>query len=124
MRQYEITLNGGVDTGGPKNVLPGAIMFTLLSFSSQFLYNLGDAQHTASILAPRKEHREGMFERMLGAKNSPIKKLSNEEYKDMMREKMFGLEADIAIVDEEIEKLKRRQAQDRLNGSTKEKKSN
>lgn len=41
-----------------------------------------------------------------GSKWSPLKKLTNEEYVDMMGEKILRVEADIALIDDRIAQLK------------------
>ena len=37
---------------------------------------------------------------------SPMKKLSDEEYGNLLKERLLRIEADIALVDEELEKLR------------------
>jgi hypothetical protein len=41
------------------------------------------------------------------SKWSPVRRLTTKEYGVMLREKLLALEADIAITNEEIEKLER-----------------
>lgn len=38
---------------------------------------------------------------------SPIRKLSDREYEEMLQEKLIAVEADLAMVDEEIERVRR-----------------
>ena len=37
---------------------------------------------------------------------SPMKKLSDEEYGNLLKERLLRIEADIALVDEELEKVR------------------
>ena len=37
---------------------------------------------------------------------SPMKKLSDEEYGNMLKERLLRVEADIALLDEELEKVR------------------
>lgn len=49
----------------------------------------------------------GMFDRVMRSKWSPVRRLTTKEYGDMLREKLLALDAEIAITNEEIEKLER-----------------
>lgn len=48
---------------------------------------------------------------------SPLKKLTDEEYTDMMSEKMLRIDADIALIDDRIAEL-RKQAQEEAQADT------
>ena len=39
-----------------------------------------------------------------------MKRLSNEEYGNMLREKLLRIDAEIALVDDEVERLRREEA--------------
>ncbi|KAL8859955.1 MAG: hypothetical protein Q9178_003503 [Gyalolechia marmorata] len=117
-------------TGGRANIIPGVIMFSLFGFAGQHIYNALDAQHQDS-LEPLADHTaqsksttnadtekmgtestapvEPLWKRVLNSKWSPMKVLSDEQYETLLREKLLRVEAELAIVEEDIEKVKQRQ---------------
>ena len=54
-----------------------------------------------------------MLERLANSRWSPVKILSDEEYENMLQEKLLRVEAEIAVLDEHIENL-RREAREKL----------
>jgi len=55
---------------------------------------------------PRKENtKPGLIERMARSRWNPMRRLTDQEYEDMLREKLIRVEAEIAIVDDEVVKL-------------------
>jgi hypothetical protein len=81
----------------------GTITFALVGGLGQLAYNLLDQRHTNALEQPT---RPPMLQRVAAAKWSPIRSLSNEQYTEMLREKVTAIEAEIALVDEDIEQLK------------------
>lgn len=77
-------------SGGPRNILPAALIFSALGAAGQSAANLLDTQE-------QKEAKS-----LLARKWSPIKPFSDEDYKAMLEEKLLGIEADIALLDEKI----------------------
>lgn len=63
-----------------------------------------DAQASGSGVVVEK--RGNVISRLLASPNSPIRKLSHEEYIEKMRERQLVLDAEIALIDEEIERLR------------------
>uniref|UniRef100_A0A0D2Y2H4 Uncharacterized protein n=1 Tax=Fusarium oxysporum (strain Fo5176) TaxID=660025 RepID=A0A0D2Y2H4_FUSOF len=49
---------------------------------------------------------------------SPLKKLTDQEYRDMMSEKMLRIDADIALIDDRIAELKKQAEDEELKGSS------
>ncbi|CAO1599182.1 hypothetical protein XANCAGTX0491_002922 [Xanthoria calcicola] len=118
---------GGL-TRGRANIVPGMIMFSLFGFAGQYVYNALDARHhdhgplptaTTQTKPTTSETHEGaeaqdtksdepLWKRVLNSKWSPMKVLSDEQYETILREKLLRVEAEIAIVDEDIEKAKQR----------------
>ncbi|PSR78449.1 hypothetical protein BD289DRAFT_122469 [Coniella lustricola] len=88
---------------GPRNILPAALMFSLLGAGGQFAVNkrtgAGDA-------VPRDEASS-----WLNFRFSPMKKLTDAEYEHMLSEKLLVLEAEIAIVEDSIAELKAQKLQ-------------
>ncbi|KAF2159439.1 hypothetical protein M409DRAFT_60788 [Zasmidium cellare ATCC 36951] len=99
-------LAGGVSGGaaglifrGRSNVLPGAIMFAIFGAAGQHIYN----RYTA----PRDvQPRENFWKRMSEKSWTPFKVLSNEEYTELLKEKMLKVEVEIAVLDDKIAALK------------------
>lgn len=54
-----------------------------------------------------QEEREetGLIGRMARSRWNPMRRLTDQEYEDMLKEKLIRVEAEIAIVDEEVAKL-------------------
>lgn len=99
---------GGMTGGllrGRKNMVPGSIMFGLFGAAGQVLYNMMDVRNTeAERLDPGSEKRS-----WLDSKWSPVKVLSDKEYESMLQEKLLRVNAQIALVDENIEALRKQQ---------------
>jgi hypothetical protein len=88
--------------GGPRNIIPGAIMFTLFGAAGQALYNSADARNSAQVATMEKDLKNSW----LNSKWSPMKVLSDKEYENMLREKLLRVNAEIELVDESIEALR------------------
>lgn len=111
-------------------------MFALFGYSGQHIYNFLDTRHSQSLEAAHERlRREGEaagsaaeevsytgWRRVVEwvadpkRKYSPIRKLSDREYEEMLQEKLIAVEADLAMVDEEIEKTKRQELDTRQKG--------
>ncbi|GME28238.1 hypothetical protein GTA08_BOTSDO04380 [Neofusicoccum parvum] len=80
-------VSGGVVaavTRSRAHVIPGAVMFSIFGFAGQHIYNFFDTRHAAR----------------------PVKVLSEDEYEEMLKEKLLKVDVEIALVDESIEKLR------------------
>ncbi|KAG8165513.1 hypothetical protein KVR01_004065 [Diaporthe batatas] len=75
---------------GPRSILPGSVIFSLLGAGGQLASNSWSGSET-----PAKKSN-GWFT----SKWSPMTKLSDEDYKVMLEEKILRVEADLAILDE------------------------
>ena len=99
---------------GPKNVIPGTIMFTFFGFGGQHAYNFLDRRNSEEVKRREVLREEGntdetWLQRVAKSKSSPVKVLSDEEYEKIMQEKLLGVEASIALIDERIEELRKKQ---------------
>ena len=84
-------------------------MFTLFGFAGQIVYNKLDATHSEQVAVEmhnEKEEKKGLWNKVAEMKWSPMKKLSDEEYGNLLKERLLRIEADIALVDEELEKVR------------------
>ncbi|KAG9950258.1 hypothetical protein KCU85_g3637, partial [Aureobasidium melanogenum] len=97
----------GLLTRGPRNVIPGAIMFSLFGFLGQTVSNSYDKTD----LPASDEPQLNFWQRFASLKWMPVTVLKDGEYEDMLREKQLKLEAEIALVDERIAALKAQHAQ-------------
>ncbi|KAL8644821.1 MAG: hypothetical protein Q9226_007580 [Calogaya cf. arnoldii] len=127
------TVTGGTVGGltrGRANIVPGMIMFSLFGFAGQYAYNALDARHynshapltVATTQAERStkanterietrdaKPEEPLWKRILNSKWSPMKVLSDEQYEKILQEKLLTVEAELAILDEDIEKVKQKE---------------
>ena len=115
------TFAGGITGGtigglsrGPRNIIPGTIMFTLFGFLGQTVFNALDAQHSKQVAIDIQAAAEGktqgrkrFWERVAEMKWSPLTVVSDEDYGNLLKEKLLRVEAEIALVDEEMERLRR-----------------
>lgn len=102
---------------GPRSaVIPATLIFTLLGYAGQKGYNYLDARHTNEKQLAHAEDRlprKSFWQRVANSKYSPMKVLSDEEYEKMLKEKLVRMEAEIAVIDEDIAKLESQATQDR-----------
>ena len=95
-------------------------MFSLFGYGGQHAYNFLDQRHTRQIAHKEEQSTLEAQKQQLGLwgrclewladperKWSPLTKLSDKEYQDMLQEKLIGVEADLAMIDEEIAKIQR-----------------
>lgn len=106
--------NLGLLFRGPRNVIPGTIMFSLFGWAGQHGYNHLDAKNSSEIqkqveLIAKGEDKpkEPWTYRLAKSKWSPMSVLSDEEYVKMQEEKLLRVEAEIAIIDEKIAEFRR-----------------
>ncbi|KAK3064989.1 hypothetical protein LTR53_018317, partial [Teratosphaeriaceae sp. CCFEE 6253] len=106
-------LSGGLIaaiTRGRRNVLPATLMWSLIGGLGQ----LGFDRYSVNARTRLETPREDFWTRMSRRKWFPLKALSNEEYAGMLREKMMKVDVEIAILDEKIAAVTKRQ-QDEAN---------
>ena len=88
-------------------------MFTLFGYLGQTIYTTLDARHSAQVASDAQAVAEGkekvgkrFWERIAEMKWSPLTVLSDGDYAIVLKEKLLRLEAEIASVDEEVEKMR------------------
>ena len=94
-------------------------MFSLLGYGGQKLYTALDTRHTANVQANADALEEGKATNgnaggksenwwawVFNRKWSPMKVLSDSEYERILREKLAKVEAEMKLLDEEIEGLR------------------
>ncbi|KID97659.1 hypothetical protein MAJ_06337, partial [Metarhizium majus ARSEF 297] len=81
---------------GPARLLPAMVIWGLVGAGGQAIANRS---------APSQASKSSDGSSWL-SKLSPLKKLTDEEYIDMMKEKILKVEVDIALIDDRIAELK------------------
>ena len=84
-------------------------MFTIFGLLGQSIYNSLDAQHTKELQLASHDGKPAsspFWRRVANSKWSPMKVLTDEEYEKMLRERLLRVNAEIVLVDENIEKLR------------------
>lgn len=95
--------------GGKSNAIPGAIVWGLVGLGGQYAYDRADSQRAKRLAAgPSQEgqNKGSLSDRIFNSKWSPVKKLSNEDYKKRLEARLLSIEAEIALTDEEIGHVK------------------
>ncbi|MCJ1404877.1 hypothetical protein MMC11_008103 [Xylographa trunciseda] len=110
---YASSLAGGVSGGsvaaltrGRSNIIPGMIMFSLFGYLGQISYNSLSSSRRAALSTTDQPPALSFLERLASKKWIPMKSLSDEEYEDMLQEKLIKVEAEIALLDENIAALR------------------
>lgn len=99
---------------GPRNVIPGTIMFSLFGWSGQQGYNYLDSRNSQELQEQAELKAQGdvppketLVQKFAKSKWSPMSVLTDEQYEEMLQEKLLKVEAEIAIIDERIEGVKK-----------------
>lgn len=87
--------------GGPVKILPSMLLWGVIGLTGQGISN----RYEASKNRPKDE--QGSFMRSW----SPLKKLTDEEYLDMLNNKILKAEVDIALIDDKIAELRQLEEQ-------------
>ncbi|PNY27020.1 Uncharacterized protein TCAP_03050 [Tolypocladium capitatum] len=82
---------------GPPKILPAMVLWGLFGAGGQVVANRLEA---------REPRVKGDEDSQFWSKWSPLKKLTDEEYVDMIGEKILKMEADIALIDDRIAELR------------------
>lgn len=106
---------------GPQNVIPGTIMFTLFGWGGQKAYNFLDERNSQGLQAWAEKKargddkpKEGLMHRFAKSKWSPMTVLSDQEYEDMLQEKLLKVEVEIALIDDRIAEFKKKAEDERV----------
>ncbi|MCJ1391612.1 hypothetical protein MMC18_004476 [Xylographa bjoerkii] len=110
---YASSLAGGISGGsvaaltrGRSNVIPGMIVFSLFGCLGQMSYNTVSSSHRAALSAPDQPPTRSFLQILASKKWIPMKSLSDEEYEGLLQEKLVKVEAELALLDEDIAALK------------------
>ncbi|KAI9698641.1 MAG: hypothetical protein M1836_003750 [Candelina mexicana] len=116
-RVYASGIAGGFAGGsvgllmrGRSNVVPGTLMFSIFGLLGQSVYNRLDAQRLdlQQTASEGSKNSKTFWRRIADWNLSPMRVLTDEEYGAMLREKLLRANAEIAIIDESIDNLRKR----------------
>ena len=84
-------------------------MFGLFGWSGQHVYDWLDARKSKRVQEESEsgeKEKESWLQRMGKSKWSPMRALTEEEYEDMMKERILKVDVEIALIKDKIEALK------------------
>ena len=84
--------------------MPGMVVGSLVGIAGQGVY--GDVDRWVRQRRNSPKTTDPIWKRALSSKWSPMKRLSNEEYAQYINQQLLKTEANIALLDEQIKKLK------------------
>jgi hypothetical protein len=111
-------ISGGITGGtvgllfrGPRNVVPGMIMFTIFGYTGQQAYEWFNGRHSRklrkeALAAQAKEENLNWLQRFAKKSWSPMSILTDEQYEELLNEKLLKLEVEIALIDDKIKELR------------------
>jgi hypothetical protein len=80
----------------------------VVGFLGQKGFNILDSRHTESLTSPEASIQKAPFwQRAMQSKYSPMKQLSDEEYKKFLEDKLLRVDTEIAVIDDNIASLKK-----------------
>jgi len=81
-------------------------MFSIFGYLGQQGYNYVDEKPAS------QEPKENIFKRFADLKWTPVRSLSDAEYEDMLQEKLLKVNAEIALIDDRVEILRKEAQQE------------
>lgn len=100
VKTYELTHRQGA------KFTPGFIVFSLVSYMGQTGFNIAENWHQENAGKEETPNRsKSILERMADSKWIPLKALSDDDFRDILKEKVLGIEVEIALLDDKIKSL-------------------
>lgn len=90
--------------GGRANAIPGAIMFSVFGAGGQGILNMLDGHRSSRSVRNVDDASRNPTD--TGSRWNLVKMLSDEEYLAILQEKQLRLDAEVAVIDDEIQKLR------------------
>lgn len=105
-----------------KNIIPGMLVFGAAGAMGQKIWDSRQVSNQAAVVTEDGQKGAAGGEKQvqapkaswMNAKWSPVKVLSDDEYENLLREKLLRVDADIAILDESIEAVKAEGAKQKM----------
>ncbi len=94
--------------GGPRNVLPGMVIFSVFGAGGQAV---------ANVMATRAREPLKPKTSWLDSKWSPVTPLTDQQYEKLLQEKILKLDVEIAVIDEDIAALREAEQKGRTEGN-------
>ncbi|GAB7339118.1 hypothetical protein MBLNU457_5792t1 [Dothideomycetes sp. NU457] len=101
----------GLLTRGPRNVLPGGVMFALFGAGGQYVLNALEER-------PTDATGDNVLKKFARSKWTPVAVLSDGEYAEMLREKLLKVDVEVALIDDRIGELRKRAEENRVAAAT------
>ncbi|EGC43859.1 conserved hypothetical protein [Histoplasma capsulatum var. duboisii H88] len=111
-RAFASSVSSGLSGGAiafsiHRRFMPGAVIFGIAGFLGQKSYDVIDRwQLSRDRTAPQKP----LVQRMLESKWMLLRPLPDEEYIEMLNEKLLAVDAEIAVIDDKIAALRTQEA--------------
>ncbi|CAD6443976.1 0ddfb5fb-ad17-4faf-b27b-9d6a588b07a4 [Sclerotinia trifoliorum] len=93
---------------GPKNVLPGFVVFASAGYVGQRIYDALDEKKMEEMRF-EESGKKGNGETWINSRWVPWKKLTDDEYEGMLKERLLKVDAEIAILDDKLQVLREQQ---------------
>lgn len=85
-------------------------MGSVIGYTGQQMFEFADDWRTESNEKPQEGNTAGrLINRLAGSSWSPVKVLSNDDYAERLRTRLLHVEAEIALLNEDIERLRKEQ---------------
>lgn len=81
-------------------------MFSLFGWGGQHAFDWVDARKSGRVKEETEKTKESWLQRIGKSKWSPMRALTEEEYEEMMKEKILKVDVEIALIKDKIEALK------------------
>jgi hypothetical protein len=94
---------------GRKKVLPGFLAFGAIGYLGQWMYDAMDRRRMEKVNSDGTLGAGNEKENWMRSKWVPWKALTDEEYEAILREKLLRVDAEMALLDESLERLKNQQ---------------
>ncbi|GAM88959.1 hypothetical protein ANO11243_069930 [Dothideomycetidae sp. 11243] len=91
-------------TRGKSNILPGGVMFSIFGALGQSVYNVLDSRNTAVVEAGAE--KQTLTHWVANQKWSPFSILTDDQYENILREKILKVDVEIALIDDRIQEAK------------------
>lgn len=81
--------------------MPATMVLSGMGYCGQVAYEKLDTRHTES-LTQREDRSNNLLQRIAKSRWVPVQALADEEYRDMLQEKLLRVETEIALIDDRI----------------------
>ncbi|EED22815.1 conserved hypothetical protein [Talaromyces stipitatus ATCC 10500] len=108
-RKYVSAISGGLSGGIVGRLIgakftPGFVVFSLLGYLGQSGWNIAERWHQENE-GKEASKPKSILERMAESKWIPLRALSDDDFRNILKEKVLSIEVEIALLDEKIKSL-------------------